>query len=98
MTREEVMNTLTQIGTCEDEVTRRTLLTSLTDEVTNIYNTNETLTTDNERYRTDNDNLRNANMQLFLRVSGGRVEEHNQNEENEKRSYDDLFNEKGELK
>ena len=99
MTGEELLNAITQVGTSEDEVTRRNLLADISAEVTTILNSNETLTSENKRFRTDNDNLRSANMQLFLRVSGGNVEPSKTKEEKEeKREYKNLFNEKGELK
>ena len=102
LTKEEMMSRLAEIGTCEDDVTRRTLLTSITDEVSSVYDANENLTATNTQYETDNQNLRDANMQLFLRVTSGQANsplDNNGNEpEPKKRSYTDLFNEKGELK
>lgn len=101
MTREEILNSLTEIGTCEDDVSRRSLLTAVRDEISSVFDTNDSLTESNNKYIKDNDELRSANMQLFLRVSGGQQSTPMDNNGTETKSnlkYEDLFNEKGELK
>lgn len=105
MEKTEVLEKLTAIGTCEDDATRRDLITSLCDEIETDYDkfastmeANETLTTENER-------LTQNNMQLFLRVSEQRSDAERKKEqtgideqETKKRSFDDCFDEKGRLK
>ena len=99
MTRDEMMNALTEIGTCEDDVTRRTLLSGLTDAIAELHESNATLSQQNEQYVADNETLRSANMKLFLQI-GTPTELTNPLGESEKKElkYEDLFNEKGELK
>lgn len=103
MTREELNNMLTQLGTCEDDAQRRNLITSVTDEVTNIYNANETLTNDNNRYKEDIKNLKSANYDLFLQVQNngkpsGIIDKTGNEPPKEKRTFENLFDEKGKLK
>lgn len=104
MTREEFLQKLTDIGTSEDDVDRRTLITEITDEVNNLYDNNDSLTNLNNKYIDENEKLKNANMKLFLQVSGNndnKIDDNkNENDEGEKqpRKFEDLFNEKGRLK
>ena len=37
MTKEEFLNKVLEVGTTEDDVARRTLLTEITDEVSKVY-------------------------------------------------------------
>lgn len=106
MDKKEFLDTLTKIGTCEDETQRRDMLANLNKEATTLFDNNATLTTENEKFKADNEDLRSANMKLFLQVGANKTPEqrkHDQNghpegEPEKKYSYDDLFNEKGELK
>lgn len=98
MTRDEVFAALTQIGTCEDDVQRRTLLTNVTNELTNVYDSNESLTQSNNTYQTQNEALRSANLELFLQVGNKGKPEHIDEPEVKEMKFEDLFNEKGELK
>lgn len=104
MTRQEMLDALTNIGTCEDDIERRGLIATLQDslgedydELDNLRTTNATLTSDNER-------IREENMKLFLRVSepnnGGNPDPKGTGIDTppEKRKFEDLFNEKGEIK
>lgn len=105
MEKQEFLDRITEIGTCEDDVRRRELLASLSDEAGKDYDTITTLTESNEALQNDNETLRDANMKLFLRV-GEEKTQHERKKDNtgideqpkEKRSFDDLFNEKGGLK
>lgn len=104
MDRETFLNTLTSIGTSEDEVERRTLLASLTDEVNRVYDENSTLTESNNKYIEDNEKLRSANMQLFLKVGETKTPEDITKDKTgldkgkDPRKFEDLFNEKGMIK
>lgn len=105
MDREQFLEIVNNIGTTEDETQRRELLTQLKDNVTNIFDANETLTTENNQYKEDNEKLRSANMKLFLRVGADKTDDEikkNQvgetGKEKEPRKFENLFNEKGGLK
>lgn len=105
MLKDEFLKLITDIGQCEDDVERRNMLATLSEEVTKDYDTLDTLTSDNETLKTEREKLRQANMELFLKV--GHVKDPNKTKEdetgikeneNEKKSFNDLFNEKGDLK
>ena len=106
LTKQQFLDTLTQIGTCEDETQRRDMLATLNTEATSIFDSNETLTQQNQTLTNDNETLRSANMKLFLQVGGssngsgeGSNNNHgNQEEPRKKIKYEDLFDEKGGLK
>lgn len=69
MDKQELSQKITEIGSCEDDVTRRDLLTSLLEACESDYDTLSQLKTDNETLKNDNETLRSANMKLFLKVS-----------------------------
>lgn len=113
MDKEQFLKAIKDIGTEEDEVQRRDLLTKLSDDINNIFDTNEslkqtneTLTQEKTQYEQDMETLRQANMKLFLRVGAEKTEEEIKaskigvevKEEKKPREFKDLFNEKGGLK
>lgn len=104
MDREELLARINSIGTCEDEAERRTQLDSFRDDINTLFDENERLTTENENFVTANENLRSANMDLFLQLGEKKSpaekikSETGEESEPEKRKFEDLFNEKGELK
>ena len=99
MSREELLAIITEIGTCEDAAQRRALLTQVTDAVNGVYDTNDTLTASNAKFDEDNKKLQEYNMQLFLRVGGQKKQtEPEEEKKTEPLKYENLFNEKGELK
>ena len=104
MDREELLGIITGIGTCEDEGERRTQLDSLRDNINTLFDENEKLIKENTDYATANENLRSANMDLFLQLGEKKSPkektktETGLEQEPEKRKFEDLFNEKGELK
>lgn len=101
MTRDEMLARLHALGTCEDDVERRAIITEITDEIRGVYDSNESLTASNEQYIADNETLRAANMKLFLKVGGGGKTDPIDNtgtEPDTNLTYENLFNEKGELK
>ena len=69
LTRDELLEKLTNIGTSQDEAERRTLLTEITDDLTSVYDSNETLTQANAKFEADNKKLQEHNMKLFLKLS-----------------------------
>lgn len=105
MEKKDFLDRITEIGSCDDDVKRRELLAQLSDEASKDYDTLTALTETNETLKNDNETLRDANMKLFLRVGEEKTDaERVKNEtgvdgsKNEKRSFDDLFNEKGGIK
>ena len=103
MTKDEFLQKLTEIGTSTDDVERRTLITEITDEVNNLYDNNFNLTNANETYKKDNEKLKEANMKLFLQVSGNNDSKQDDpiiedDKPREPRKFEDLFNEKGMIK
>ena len=75
MNREELLNSITQIGTCEDENERRNLLTTLSENVGNVFNEVDTLratnTTLEDTIKTKTEELeksQNYNMEMFLKL------------------------------
>ena len=103
MDKETFLEKIKQIGTLESDVDIRQALTELTDEVVPVFEKEHTLEEENNKYKEDNEKLRQANMQLFLRV-GSTTPEEAQKETTgadpvkEPRKFEDLFDEKGNLK
>ena len=104
MLKQDFLDKITEIGACDDDVQRRELLAQLSDEASKDYDELSTLTETNRTLTSDNETLRSANMKLFLRVGGKESDDATKdetgidNKEKEKRSFNNLFNEKGELK
>lgn len=105
MDRDTFLERIKEIGTIENDVDRRTKLTELTDDITAIFDSNANLVEENNKYKEDNEKLRSANMQLFLRVGAEKTPEEikndnigKQEEEKEKRKFEDLFDDKGNIK
>ena len=76
MDKNEFIEAVQKIGTCEDEVERRTLLTGLQNDVSAIFDSNSDLTEKNTNLHAENEKLLKANMDLFLQVG-------NQKDQNE---------------
>lgn len=105
MDKNEFLEVIKQIGTEADEVQRRTMLTELSDKISGIFDSNTELMEKNKNFEEDNEKLRSANMQLFLRVGANRTEEEIQKNQvgesevdKEPRRFEDLFDDKGNLK
>lgn len=105
MDRAEILSAIDNIGTCEDEGQRRTLLDSLRDNVNTVFDENENLTKQNNNYVTANENLRQSNMDLFLQLGEKKSKKETTKTDTgidddgpEPRKFEDLFNDKGELK
>ena len=105
MEKQDFLNRITEIGSCDDDVKRRELLAQLSEEASKDYDALNSLTETNETLKNDNETLRSANMKLFLRVGEEKTDDVRVKNEtgvdgkkNEKRSFDDLFNEKGGIK
>lgn len=105
MNKDTFLERIKEIGTLEDMVEARTKLTELSDEVISVFDTNTDLENKNRQYLEDNEKLRSANMQLFLRVGADKTEEEiktdkvgKTEEEKAPRKFEDLFDDKGNLK
>ena len=112
MDKDAFLEAIKKIGTTEDITEIRTQLTELSDKVVEVFDSNVTLTEQNSNYQKDIDSykedmekLRSANMKLFLRVGSEKTEKEIiksktgvDEEENQPRKFEDLFNEKGGLK
>lgn len=101
---EEILNNITNSLDDQGEVTR--LLNDLREDYENQLNDIEKLKNSNEDLISKNENLRSSNMDLFLKL-GSKKEENNEpdekeeiieNDENDKKSFDNLFDENGGLK
>lgn len=93
MDKETFLERIKEIGTCEDEIKRREILTDISTEIEKIYDDNTNLKTSNEKFIKDNETLREANMKLFLKVGDSKVktEEPTFNEpQKEYKSYDEI--------
>ena len=111
MDKQKFIETIQSIGTCENDVDRRSMLTDLQDEITKVYDSIETdkttLNTLNETIKSKDEeisNLQKANMDYFTRLSATKAEQKGSSgdilipEEPEKRKFEDLFDEKGMIK
>lgn len=100
MEKTDFLNRITEIGSCDDDIQRRELLTQLSEEASKDYDNLAKLTETNATLLNDNETLRSANMKLFLRVGETKGETNNEANTNndEELTYEKLFNEKGELK
>ena len=98
MDKAEFLAKIQEIGTCEDDATRRTMLTDLQDGITNVFDQNEQLTEDNQKQKEKINSLYEDNMKLFLRVGEDKQPEDLPKDPEPKLSFENLFNEKGEIK
>lgn len=97
MTRDELLQSLQEIGTIEDAAERRSKLTAISDEVNAVYDANENLTSSNSKLEEDKKKLQEYNMELYLR-QGSQTKKTEPPKQTEELTYENLFNEKGELK
>ena len=105
MTKDEFLEKVQLIGTCEDDVERRTLLAELSEDGAKIFDDFDELSVSNKKYMEDNERIRAANMELFLRVGQKKDQQEVQKDltgiddkPEEKLNFEDLFDEKGGLK
>lgn len=100
MTKEEMIAAIQQVGTCENDTERLTLLSDLQDGLTSDYDSLEAITNERDSLKNDNEDLRRANMKLFLKVGQKDTSDDlpQEDEQKEKRKFEDLFDEKGGIK
>ena len=112
MNKEEFIEVIQKIGTCEAEEDRRAMLTELQDKMSVVYdeieNNKTTMDALNSTISTKDEEiskLQKVNMDYFMRISSQKSEQElvkdstGINEESTKtRRYEDLFDEKGMIK
>ena len=103
MNKTDFISKLQAIGTCEDDVQRRTLLSELQTECETDYDRLANLETENAQLTADNEEVRKANMQLYLRTTTPTTQTTDTNsgsegDNDEPLKYENLFDEKGDLK
>ena len=99
MDKNKIINKITEIGQCEDDATRRELLTQLQEDINTDYDHFGEIETANTNLTNDNEKLRSANMKLFLRIGDHSTSKEDEAEdEKPKREFKNLFNEKGQIK
>lgn len=98
LSKDEFMAKIQEIGTCEDDVQRKELLTELSGSISEVYDDNDTLSKANKQYEEDNEILRKANNKLWLESTSNsegekptEPEEKPEEKEEKKLSFDDLF-------
>jgi hypothetical protein len=99
MNKTEFTERLHAIGTCEDETQRRDLIARLITDGGNDYDDHAAAVTARDQAMADNEALRAANMRLFMQVGEPKKPDVDPNPQPpEKRSYNNLFDEKGGIK
>lgn len=101
MNKTDFISRIQEIGTCEDDSQRRTLLSDLQTECESDYDRLDNLVTENTQLKTDKEDLQKANMKLFLKTTETKPQEEpivNKGDNEEPLKYENLFNEKGDLK
>lgn len=101
MNKTDFISRIQEIGTCDDDSQRRTLLSDLQTECESDYDRLDNLVTENTQLKTDKEDLQKANMKLFLKTTETKPHEEpivNKGDNEEPLKYENLFNEKGDLK
>lgn len=89
---QEILTNLT------DQAKVSTILTELVEDYNTVTATTETATATSQKLTADNEKLRQANMNLFLKVGETKKEEETKQDEDNKPTFEDLFDENGNLK
>lgn len=99
MDRQEIINRLTEIGTCENEADRRVMLADLETDLNDVFDNVDTLTENVRTLTEDNKTLTDANTKLFLKMGENRnPDEGGEEPPKEKRKFENLFDENGGIK
>lgn len=103
MDKESILNKIKEIGSIDDEVERRDKLTELTDEVSNMCDTYESTINEDKKLKEDNEKLIEYNRKLFMKVGFDKdqkevIKETTGEDIKEPRKFEELFDEKGNLK
>lgn len=104
MNQEEFNNKIQEIGTLETVEEVRAGLAELKDSVTEVIESNSTLTEQHERDIKEMEAIRQANMKLFTQLGTDKTPAKQTEEETglkqepvERRKFEDLYNDKGEF-
>ena len=101
-TRQEISATITRIGQLNSVEEIRTELATFGQDLDNDYATHEQTLTQVQTLTDNNERLRRANLDLFLKIgtnsSGDNKDDTHQDGQTKDLKFEDLFNEKGELK
>ena len=89
---QEILSNLT------DQAKVSTVLSELIEDYNTVTAETETAKTTAEKLTADNEKLRQANMNLFLKVGETKKEEETEQDEDNKPTFEDLFDENGNLK
>lgn len=104
MDKEQFLTAIQTIGTCEDDAQRRTLLSDMESNVSQLFDTNAELTQTNKQLNKDMEDLRAANLDLFKKLGKGAAgggepgKDPEDPTEPKPKTYEDLFDENGGLK
>lgn len=101
MKKEDFAKMIQDIGTCTDDAERRKLLANLQEEASKDYDEISRLTESVTTLQSKNNKLMETNLDLFMKVGLKTTPEKDGPKPEQKeqvRKYEDLFNEKGELK
>lgn len=102
MDKVEFINKIKAIGECKNDTERNELLIQLQEEGEKDYSRMTDLEAQNNQLSSDVEDLRSANMKLFKRIGVNTKTEEDQDPSEDKNKkplkYEDLFNEKGEIK
>lgn len=89
---QEILSNLT------DQAKVSTVLSELIEDYNTVTAEMETARATAEKLTADNEKLRQANMNLFLKVGETKKEEETKQDEDNKPTFEDLFDENGNLK
>lgn len=104
MDKETLINKIKEIDSIEDGAERREKLTELTEEVGNIFDTYNTTLEQDQKLKEENEKLIEYNRKLFMKVGMDKTPEQIEKDTTgsdpmpEPRRYENLFDDKGNLK
>lgn len=105
MDKESIIEKLKEIGTVEDDAQRRDLLSELSEEIDSVFTNYSNMVEEDTKLKEENEKLTEYNRKLFMRVGDynktpEQVEKDTTGEEPERepRKFENLFDEKGNLK
>lgn len=98
MDKETFIEKIKEAGLCEDIIKVRGILAEIQDEVSKVYDDSLTMSDTLKKSEEEKETLRQANMDLFLRVGSAKTEAERQADETgihtepkkEYKSYDEL--------
>lgn len=99
-TKEEFNNAISEIGSLDDIAKVRASLVELQNNITGVFDENSQLSERADKLTTDIAEIRDVNNRLFLQITENKKPEDTKDSEPPEQNlkYEDLFNDKGELK